>query len=321
MSQARGSNSSVIISGPQTVPGTKPATIDGHIFPFENAGLGRKTELNKSNIIRATRSGSKPTRGKRDVSGDLKTELSPLMGRQLLMGFGSVVTTGAGANKTHTFTIGQELPYHTIELGYGDLDKYFQYIGCKCNKLGWEMNPSGILPLSMDFMGVDREIANVSMDALALDLGHDAWDAFELTLQVGGASIDTSSSLSWSLENNLSGDNYCIGGGGKRYSIPEGSTVVSGSIKALFESEALLVQAANGTETAIEATLQRGTGDGTTGNEKLVLTFEELIMQEQDPGIKTAGGILLELPWTAYWNNGVSGSSVKAVLMNTQATL
>lgn len=321
MEQASGGNARIVISGAETTRGVIPVTPAGLVMPFESESLGRKTELLKSNIIRSSRNASKPSRGKREASGNIKTELSPAMGRQLLMGYGSVVTAGAGPSYTHTFKIGQALPYHTIEKGFTDLGQYFQYLGCKCNKMGFEVNPSGILPLDMDFMGLDRLIETESFDPVAVDLGHDAWEAFEAAIKIGGQVIDTVSAVKWSLENNLDGDVYCIGGGGKRYSIPEGATVVAGSITVLFDSVALLEAATNGTENSLEFSLSRGTGDGTAGNEKLTQTFDELIFQEQDPIIKDKKGILLELPWTAYWNNGPNGTSAMAVLKNTQATL
>lgn len=320
MAQATGSNGVITISKPETVPGTTPASPSGQIFAFESESLKRSTELLKSNIIRNSRNASKPSRGKRDVSGNIKSELHPFIARQLYMAFGSVNTTGAGPNKTHVFKIGDELPYHTIEKGFTDLGKYFQYLGCKCNKAGWECNPSGILPLDMDFLGIDREIADATFDAAAVDLGFDAWEAFNATLKVGGATIPTVSAVKWAIENGLDGDVYCIGGNGKRYAIPQGATVVSGSLTVLFDSMTLLTAATNGTDSSLELGLLRGTGDGTAGNEALDVVADELIFQEQDPIIKDKKGILIELPWTAYWNTGANGTSVMATLKNTQAT-
>lgn len=319
--QASGSNGRVIISAAETTRGTIPAVPNAYVAPFESEGLQRKTELTKSNIIRSSRNASRPSKGKREVSGNIKTELAPMMGRQFLMGFGDVTTTGAGPEKTHVFKIGDRLPYHSIEKGFTDLGQYFQYLGCKCNKFGFEVNPSGILPLDMDFMGMDRIIAETSFDPTAIELEHQAFEAFVASIKVGGTTLDTISALKWSLENNLDGDVYCIGGGGKRYSIPEGATVVSGSITVLFDSMALLDAATNGTDSAIEFSLTNGSGDGTAGNESLTMEFEELIFQEQDPIIKDKKGILLELPWTAFLNAGTNASSVMATLKNTQATL
>ncbi|MBV5327026.1 MAG: hypothetical protein JZU65_05220, partial [Chlorobium sp.] len=219
------------------------------------------------------------------------------------------------------FKIGDALPYHTIEKGFTDLGQYFQYLGCKCNKFGFEVNPSGILPLDMDFLGLDRVIEVASFDPAAVELEHEAFEAFVASIKVGGATIDTISALKWTLVNNLDGDVYCIGGAGKRYSIPQGSTIVSGSITVLFDSMALLDAATNGTDSAIEFSLTNGTGDGTAGNESLKMEFQELIFQEQDPIIKDKKGILLELPWTAFLNSGSNASSVMATLKNTQTAL
>lgn len=318
MSQATGANGVIKVSGAETTPGAIPATPAGQVMPVESEGLQRKTELLKSNVMRASRNASKPVRGKRDVSGNIKTELNPFMARLFNMGFGSVTTTGAGANKTHVFKVGTDAPYHTIEKGFTDLGKYFQYHGCKCNKIGFELNPSGFLPLDMDFLGMDRTIASATFDAAAVDLGHLPFEGFEGSLTEAGSAIATITAFKWMLENDLDGDVYCIGGLGKRYAIPAGATIVSGSLTALFDSEALLTKASNGTESSAVVTLTRGDGLGTAGNESLVLQFDELIFQEQDPIIKDKKGILIELPWTAYWDNGANSSSVMVTLKNTQ---
>lgn len=319
MSQASGSNSVIILSGPETTPGTVPSTPAGQILPFTAESLGRKTELLKSNVIRSSRNPSAPTRGRRDVSGNIATELSPNIARLFTMGFGSVTTTGAGPYQ-HVFKLGSSLPYHSIEKGFTDLGSYFLYTGCKCDKFGFEVSPAGFIPLSMDFLGMDRTIESATFDESAADLGHEPWNAFEASIKEGGSTIAIVTALKWQLENQCDGDIYCIGGRGKRYSIPEGTTVISGSITALFESDALLTKASAGTESSLELILTRGDGDGTAGSEKLTLNIDELIFQEQDPIIKDSKGILIELPWTAYWNNGANSTAVMATLLNTQAS-
>lgn len=317
--QASGANGVITISGAETTPGQVPAVPAGQILPFDTESLARKTEQTKSNVRRSNRSGSKPILGNRTVDGNIKTELNPNMARLFTMGFGSVATSGAGAY-AHTFKIGDALPYHTIEKGFTDLSKFFRYLGCKCNKFGFELGPSGILPLDMDFMGLDREIQAATFDAAALDLGHNPFEGFEGSIKEGAAAIGTITSMKWALENNLDGGVYCIGGGGKRYNIPDGITVVSGSVTALFDSDALLQKAIAGDASSLEVTLFRGDGSGSADNESLVLSIDELIYQEQDPIIKDDKGILIELPWTAYWNTGANGTSVQAVLKNTQAS-
>lgn len=321
MSQATGANSVIKISKAETTPGQLPASPAGQVFPFESESLQRKTELVRSNVIRNTRSAARPVRGRREVSGNIRTELNPFMGRQLKMGFGAVTTTGAGANKTHVFKIGQTLPYHTIEKGFTDLGKFFRYLGCKANRMGFEVNPSGMLPLDMDFLGLDRTIEATTFDVAAVNLGHVPFDAFEASIKEGGAAIATVTAFRWNLENNLDGDVYCIGGGGKRYRVPEGTAMVSGSLTALFDSDALLTKATAGTASSVEVALLRGIGDGTAGNESLKLTIDELIFEEQDPIVRDAGGVLVELPWTAYWNSGANNTSIMVELKNTQATI
>ena len=319
--QSTGSNAVMKLLAAETVFGVTPATPAGLILPFESEGLTQKSELTKSNIIRTSRNANKPSRGNRDVSGNIKTELNPMMGRLFKGAFGSVATTGAGPVYAHTFKIGAAIPSFPIEKGFTDIGSYFLYNGCKINKFGFEVNPSGVLPLNLDWLGASRTKSDATADPTAVDLGHNKFEGFEASIKEGGVDIAIISAFSWNLENDIDGGVYVIGSGGKRYSLPAGVTVVSGSLTALFDSEALLDKAIAGTESSIEVNISRGDGLGSAGNESLQLKFDELIFQESDPLIKNSKGILLELPWTAYWDNGATGSSVQAVLKNTQATL
>lgn len=318
--QASGSNARIIIGAAETAFGVTPVTPAGLVLPFTSEGLGQKTELNKSNVIRSSRNASRPSRGNRDVSGNIATELNVNMGRLFKAAFGGITTVGAAAPYTHTFKIGA-LNSFPIEKGFTDLGSYFLYNGCKVNKFGFEVNPSGILPLDIDWVGASRTKGVATFDATAVDLGHNPFEGFDGAIKEAGVDIATITAFKWAVENNLDNSVYVLGSQGKRYRIPEGATVVSGSLTALFDSQTLLDKAIAGTETSIEVNLTKGTGAGTAGNESLQLLFDELIYQEQDPVIKDTKGILIELPWTAYWDNGANGTSVQAVLKNTQATL
>ena len=72
MTQASGSNARIIYDQ-ETTFATTPVSPDAKILPFTNEGLGQKTELMRSNVIRSTRNPSMPSRGNRDVSGNIAT--------------------------------------------------------------------------------------------------------------------------------------------------------------------------------------------------------------------------------------------------------
>lgn len=323
MSQQSGGNVQVKMTGKETTFGTAPATPSAIVLPYSDESLSRKSTLNKSNIIRTNRNSVKPTRGKREAAGNIKSEFNVMCGRQLFACFGGVTTSGAGSNKTHVLKFGSSLPSYTLEKGFADLatPQYFQYVGSKINKFSFEIGPDGPVPFDMEWMGADRIISSTTIDAAATDLGHIPFDSFELGIKEGGSAIAVVTSVKVNVEQNLDGGVYCVGGAGKRYSLPEGIVLVSGSVMAVFDSMALLTKAANGTETSLQITATKGTGDGTAGNESLDFLIEELMYEEQDPIVKDRNGILVELPFTAYWDNGAGGSSMIATLKNTQATL
>jgi len=47
----------------------------------------------------------------------------------------------------------------------------------------------------------------------------------------------------------------------------------------------------------------------------------ELVYGENDPVVENDKGILVELPYAAFFDNAAEGSSFQVILMNTQATL
>jgi hypothetical protein len=318
MSQATGSNGQILLSTAEATFGVTPVTPSSQVFPFSGEGIQAKTALNKSNIIRKNRSAVMPTHGNHDVTGNIATEMNIAMARIYRMIFGSVTTTGSAAPYTHVFKIGSALPTHTIEKGFTDLGKYFLYNGCKVNKASWDIPPSGVLPLSIDFMGASRVESGATFDGTAVDLGFTPFQGFDATIKEAGTVIATVTALKFSLENTLDGNVYVIGSQGKRYSLPEGVTVVSGQVTALFDSDALLLKAINGTESSLDVKLAHGDGTGSAGNESIEIQIDELIYQEQDPIIKDMKGILVDLPFTAYWDNGSNGTSIMATIKNTQ---
>lgn len=320
MAQASGSNTRITYDEESTF-GTTPGTPDFTIVPFSSEGLGLKTELLRSNVIRGTRNPQMPSRGNRDVSGNIITELSPSMGTLLKHLVGTVTTTGASSPYTHVIKVGALPVGLTLEKGFTDIAQYFLYNGCRINKGSFEFLPSGPVPLTLDFMGAKRTVSGTSVDSTPTDPGHVPFQNFSAVILEGGSSIATVTSLKFDVENDMAGDNYVIGGGGYRYAIPEGATVVSGELTALFDSITLFTKAMNGTESSLKVTLSHGTGAGTAGNESIEFFIPELIYQEQDPTIKDARGVLVTLPFTAYYNDGADASALKITLKNPSPTI
>lgn len=320
MSMAKGKQAQLIYDE-ETVFGATPGVPAAKVLPILSSGVTTKRELFKSNIIRSTRNATKPKRGKIDISGSISTELNPFMGTILkhLVG-NSVVTTGAGPY-VHTGKVGALPIGLTMEDGYSDLGHYILRNGNKFNKGSFEFNSDGVIPFALDILGASRTINAASFDATPLDLGHDPFEGAEMSIAEGGVSIAYVEQVKIDIENNLDGGVYVIGGGGKRREIPEGATLVSGTLTALFESVALLNKAIAYTESSLKITLSRGDGLGSAGNESLELFVPELIFEENDPGIPGPEGVKIELPFAAYYENAAAATSFQWILKNSQATV
>jgi hypothetical protein len=323
MSQAAGANAQIIYQAEAAFGVTNPSP-DAIMLPFlPGESLEEKRNLVKSNVIRSNRNPQKPTRGNRDVSGSIPLELNPFMGVLLHHLMGANATTGAGSNKTHTMKHGALPAGLTIEKGFLDLTvpKYFLYNGCRINKGSFEITPEGPLPATLDFIGQKETVGGASFDATPTDYGHLGWDMSEVVMLEGGGALSNAAMVKFDVTNNCDGGMFVIGGGGLRRAIPEGSVLVEGILTAIFEDMVLLQKAIDHTETSITATLTRGTGDGSAGNEYLQFLMQELVYGKISPLIKTDKGILLELPFSAFYDNGSEASALEVTVKNTQAAV
>jgi len=101
--------------------------------------------------------------------------------------------------------------------------------------------------------------------------------------------------------------------------LPEGFSTVSGTITALFESDALLTKAINGTESSLKIALSRGTGLGSAGNEYMELFVQQLQFERTSAPIEGPNGLLLTMPFQAYISG--STSALQAVVKNTVSSI
>jgi hypothetical protein len=236
---------------------------------------------------------------------------------------GTVTTTGAGANKVHVMKIGTLPIGLTLEKGFLNLatPEFFLLNGCRVNKMAFSIASEGPLPVTFDFIGRAVTPGTTSFDATPTDFGHLGWDMSEVVLLEGGSGISSSAKIDFSITNDCDGGMYVIGGNGLRRAIPEGATLIEGMLTGLFEDMSLVTKAIAFTETSITATLSRGTGDGTAGNEYLQFLMQELIYGMAIPLITGPKGVLIELPFAAFFDNGTEASALEITLKNTQAVI
>jgi len=249
------------------------------------------------------------------------------------MGTGSTFTLGSGTIKkvtapgtvfTHTFKSGGALPSYSMEKGFLDLavPKYFLYRGCKCGKISFSIGSSGLIALSSDWMGAaENDPADTSFESgTPYDAGKASFDNLGIAaadmLYAGSAVANILSIDGLTIENQLDGDTFVVGGGGARGAINEGTNKISGTIKAIFDDVSYYSDAKALTERSLDFTIKRGTGAGTAGNETMQVVISELVLVPKAPAISGPAGIVQEYSLTGYYNDHADGAAVKIIIKN-----
>jgi len=320
MGQQQGANVKLVCQS-ETTFGQVPGTSDPLYITFVSESIRQSRNLVSSKSIRQDRNPNMPVRGNLDVAGDLTFELAWAHGRILRHALGNYTAVSGSSMFTHTMSIGTSLPIGlTIEKQFADLAtaQYFQYSGLKVNSLKMAFSPEGFIECTASFMGKKETVAASSAFTLPTDLGHQPWDGVSIVIQEGAGTPTTlavCSKIDFSLENNLDGSSYVIDSTSQRHSIPAGTAKVSGNLTALFEDVVLYNKAVNYTESQIVITLTRGTGAGTTGNEKLTITIPELVYKPQAPVTPGPQGVVVDLPFEAYYDNASQATALQMVLL------
>ncbi|MBP2656955.1 MAG: hypothetical protein H6Q73_4524, partial [Firmicutes bacterium] len=83
--------------------------------------------------------------------------------------------------------------------------------------------------------------------------------------------------------------------------------------KAFFEDAVLLKKAINNTQTSLKFKF-------TSGTHSLGFYMEEVIFQQTSPGIESDKGIMINLPFKAFYSSGSGDSIIVATLVNSKAS-
>jgi hypothetical protein len=322
MAQQRGANVTIIYDT-ETAYKTTPASVDAMVLPYISESVRLNRNLIESKTIRSSRNPQMPVRGNVDVAGDINFELSPQYGRMLKHIFGGYTPSGESAPYTHTFKIGDLPVGMMIEKQFTDLAtaEYFQYNGCKVNQFKCTAKTEGMIDCSVSLIGAKETVAVASFDATATDNGHTPFDGFTGSVKQGGSPMGIVTGFDFTIDNGLDGGTYVLDGTGQRYSLPEGSAKVSGSLQCLFDAVVLYNLAVAHTETSLELHFTSGAGTGATaGNEKLSFYFDEIVFKPQAPVVQGPTGLLVELPFVAYYNDDADASACRCVLLSPIAT-
>jgi hypothetical protein len=247
---------------------------------------------------------------------------------RLPLGVTGVFTAGAGTLKKvttpattykHTLKFGGVLPSFIADKGFPDIGQYFKYNGAKIGKYSLGAVPEGFQKVSFDFTASKETTGTTPFDSTATDLTKASFSGFMLgTIEEGGAAIANVTKVDISVENNLDTGVYVIGGAGTRGSLPEGTCKVSGTLEALFSGLELYNKAKASTESSLKLIYQSGTGAGTSGNESLEIFLPELIFQQEAPAISGDKGVMISVPFQAFYTNSAEATVAQIILKNTQ---
>lgn len=302
----------------------------GRRLYYSNFNVQPQAGRTVSEVLSGYRGRARSVLDRRSVGGQIATELGPeTIGWWLQHLIGTPTTTGTGPY-THTFAVGdgaQALPPGiTFEQDFTSKiaapGRYMRYKGCRIARGSMTINPNGFIPVSFDVLGADWDNEGTApLDATLTDTGHRSFSAANVAVALSdGSAIDVclrSLTLNWS--NDLDEDQFCISAGGVRDGLDEGFVSLDGQVTALFDSEAFLRKTLADTDAQLVVTLQRGSGNGTAGNEQLVWTIPDLVFAPTAPTVAGPRGLLMQANWNAHRSSGEIGSTV--VLKNALATV
>ncbi|QJW46919.1 hypothetical protein HA075_14500 [bacterium BFN5] len=311
MSRAKGYNSQLVL-GYENEYGTTPAVSTGYNMPFNQSKIGVKQNLIESATIRGRRDREEPVVGNIDVAGNIVIPIDQVgIGFWLTAMFGSPTTTGSGNPYTHVFKVKDSQPSLVLEQQYPDIATYEMFNGCKVNKFAFTYGGDTELTAQVDLIGAKRTIGAAAFTSDLTDVSLLRFSNFQGRVEEAGSPLAIVTEATLNLDFGLDGNNYAIGGGGYRTELPEGYLQVSGTIKAFFENATLLNKAVQNTKTSLNFKFVNGA-------HSLGFFMEEVVLEQTSPGIENEKGIFINLPFKAFYHNGIGGSAVVATLVNSQ---
>jgi len=252
-----------------------------------------------------------PILGKKDIGGTVKTVLAPqscVKHLAMLLGAPAITNLAAGRNQ-FVFAAGSGAAAIPVGLGmeidYGSNmatpGRFLRLAGLRYSKGTFTFNPSGFVDASYDLIGSNWDWAqSATINATPSDFGHTGFSMFVCTLQEGGSSYASGQQLQLTWDNDLDNSLYTINAGGVRGQLPEGMVKISGTLTALFDSQQLLTKALANTGTSLNLTFTNGTGDGSAGNDNLVINIPNLVYKLVGPTIDGPKGLMQKLAFTGF---------------------
>lgn len=248
----------------ETTYGTKPTT--GWIELQMTGGTlsGRQTLLEDTRL--GGRDPAAPMLDAEDVDGDITVKMcARQIGVWLRAALGSPVTTGTGAERTHTFTSGSwDMPSFSLQIGHPDVPAYRLYTGCRVDRLAWTQQRAGQFDVTVGIVAQREVVESTDQSGTAGSVY-----AGLLLGQVQGAITRAGSALGNVVSADLSYSNGLdrvegIGQSGRLLGVDPGRTSCTGRLVSRFADMTLYDAALDGTPSVIALSVSQSAAVGLT---------------------------------------------------------
>ncbi len=312
MSQAKGYMGRTTIFFEPTYKGT-PSPKNGIIIPFNKNTIQLKQGIIKTNTILNRRDQARPGLGRKTVDGMLEIpSCYRTIGYFLKAMFGAPTTTGGTEKYTHVFKItNTEQPSLKIEKGFTDIGKYYLADGIKIAKFNTAYGIGDNEHVhTFDIIGSTEVESDSTYDASATALVLSRMNDYESSIKEGGVTVANISNIEFAVELGLDAEQFGIGGGNARTSLPESLIGLTGKIEAFFTDTTILAKAMAGTKSSIEVKSEN------TAGHSLTYKFPEIMYSVTTPPIEGPTGVKLTADISAFYENDAGNSSLIATLVN-----
>lgn len=312
----KGSTASVMI-GFESTYGT--VATDGFVLPVNyGEGVVGSQAVNRANTIRGNRNPNQPFRGNRDVAGPVPIPIDSVCLPYWLTAMLGDPTSAGTDPYTHEWKIANTQPSFSLEKAFTDLDtdRYARFLGCKIGGFSITIGGDGELMMTLNVVGASDSFETSAFDATPTSPSLSRINNFHGAVEEGGASssIITQCSLNVDFGLDTRPDIIPVGNSGVRAELPEGSVGVSGSVRALFTDAGytLLAKGIAGTESSLKLTFTAA------ANSIFEIELQELEYARTGVPLEGPQGLLLDMPFEAFYENGSEASAL--VLRVTNAT-
>jgi hypothetical protein len=319
MAIQKGSTASVMIGIENAAFGTAATT--GFVLPVNyGENVAGTQAINAVNTIRGNRNPNQGFRGNRRVGGSVPVPVdSVCLPYWLIAMFGDPTSSGSDPY-THEWKVANTQPSFTYEKAFTDLttDRYNRFKGCKLDGFSLEYGGDQELAISFNLVGASDSFETSAFDGSPTSPTLSRINNFDGAVAEGGSSSDiiTRVSLDVNLGLDMRDEMIPIGNSGVRSAIPEGSVQISGTVTAHFDDDGytLLGKGVAGTESSLKLT------HTASASSIFELEFQEIEYGRPGVPIPTPEGLLIELPFTAHYEDGAEASAIVARITNATAS-